>query len=154
MPRGVTVTFTASLRLLTHPRTSVELRGSPLIHSIPSSGDLYAIRPPDLRHRSFSRKSLDGLRRVVTHSVVPCFTLHLRRGGFVHTVLPVGQYSAGRFVQEPNGCTETSVSDSSEWKPDFRRMSLSEILMSPPIIIVIVKSGHFSSGCANHPESL
>ena len=38
--RSVTATFTALLRRLTHPGTSVELRGSPLIHSIPSSGDL------------------------------------------------------------------------------------------------------------------
>ena len=40
MPRGVTATFTALLWRLTHPGTSVGLRGSPLIHSIPSSGDL------------------------------------------------------------------------------------------------------------------
>ena len=40
VPRGVTEAFTAKLGLLTHPGTSVELWGSPLIHSFQSSGDL------------------------------------------------------------------------------------------------------------------
>ena len=40
VPRGVTAAFTARLRRLTHPGTSVELWGSPLSHSFRSSGDL------------------------------------------------------------------------------------------------------------------
>nr|AIE94327.1 hypothetical protein [uncultured marine group II/III euryarchaeote AD1000_45_F09] len=40
VPRGVTAAFTAWLRRLTHPGTSVELWGSPLSHSFRSSGDL------------------------------------------------------------------------------------------------------------------
>ncbi len=154
VPRGVTATFTAALRRLTHPGTSVGLRGSPLIHSIPSSGDLCAIRPPVLRHRSSPLRGLDGLRQVVTQSVVPCFTLHLRRGGFVHTVLPVGHYPARRFAQEPNGWLEKSPSDRPEWNPDFPRISRSETNLSPSITMSIVNVGHLSSGCASHPESL
>ena len=40
VPRGVTAAFTAKLWRLTHPGTFVGLWGSPMIHSIRSSGDL------------------------------------------------------------------------------------------------------------------
>ena len=153
MPRGVTATFTASLRRLTHPGTSVGLRGSPLIHSIPSSGDLRnpatRFAPTIILSEESRWSSTDGhpISGTVFHPLPPAW-------GFVHTVLPVGQYSAGRFVQEPNGFGKSSISASPEWKPDLPKISLCEILTSPSIIIFIVKSGHLSSGCANHPENL
>ena len=90
--------------------------------------------------------------------MVPCFILYLRRGGFVNTVLPLGNLRPDMEVKNPSVCQKgifycPSIGEDKNppWKPDSLRRSLSATCASPDMHSTVLKSGHFSNGCANHP---
>ena len=68
VPRGVTAAFTAKLWRLTHPGTFVGLWGSPMIHSIRSSGDLTQSGHLLCSSDHSVADSHTGLRQVATHA--------------------------------------------------------------------------------------
>ena len=154
MPRGVTVAFTAVLQHLTHPGTSVGLGGSPLIHPLSGpqgtlslSGHLFCADSHSALRQS-SRSSTGGYPYVV-----PCFILYLRRGGFVNTVLPLGNLWPDMEVKNPSVCQKgiffypsIGEDENPSWKPDSLRSSLSATWASPDMHSVVLKSGHFSNG--------
>lgn len=68
VPRGVTAAFTAKLGRLTHPGTFVGLWGSPMIHSLRSSGDLSQSGHLLCSSDHSVADSHTGLRQVATHA--------------------------------------------------------------------------------------